>query len=195
MNRYIIVGLGNPGQQYQKSRHNAGWLALDYLLEKWHDPSIPLAWKNEKKIHADVVRINYANTEIYALKPDTFMNKSGLAVRAALQWYADWKPEGVAQTQRWPKLLVIHDDLDLEISQYKLQFGKGPKEHNGLNSVRNEIGTDQFWVARLGVDDRQGDRSLPADAYVLQNLPSDQRNIFKQTVNLLKQELDYVFFE
>lgn len=191
MKRLIVVGLGNPGEQYEHTRHNAGWLALDYLLESWQDSSIPLAWKNERKIKADVARLSHASTEIYALKPSTFMNRSGEAVRAALQWYADWDSSVGAPTDGFRNLLIIHDDLDLETGEYKLQFGKGPKIHNGLNSVRTQLGTDQFWVARLGIDSRGGNRKIPGEAYVLQNLSSSDKQLIKNATKVLEQEIFY----
>lgn len=195
MKRLLLVGLGNPGEKYQNTRHNAGWLVLDYLLERWNDPSIPLVWKHEKKIQAEVTSLQHGGHEIYAIKPQTFMNRSGEAVRSALQWYANWQPDSGVPAEGWPNLVILHDDLDLETGSYKLQFGKGPKVHNGLNSVRSGIDTDQFWVARLGVDSRQGNRRIPGEAYVLQNLNSEEKASLKQAAQTLEQELFYVLMD
>lgn len=190
MGRFIFIALGNPGTEYENTRHNAGWLALDTVLEQWSDPSIPVAWKTEKKMQALVTRLTYHNQEIFALKPQTFMNRSGDAARAALQWYSDWSAEAAPSTL--PQVVVFHDDLDIATGQYKLKFGVGPKIHNGVNSLRQQLGTDQFWYARLGIDSRQGDRSLPGEAYVLQRLSPEEHHHITDAARQLASELDYL---
>ncbi len=192
MSRFLIIALGNPGEEYQLTRHNAGWFALDQLLEKWNDPSIPLVWKNERKIQSLITKIQYAGHEIIAIKPQTFMNRSGEAVKAALQWYNQWDAENPAE--KIPNLVVIHDDLDIELGKYKLKFGSGPQIHNGVNNIRSQIHTDQFWYARLGIDGRLGDRSIPGEAYVLQKLSPQEKVILKQSIDLLADELFYLVF-
>jgi len=188
--RLIFLALGNPGNEYIKSRHNAGWLMLDWLLEKWSDPTIPLVWKNERKINGLVTKIQVGNREVVAIKPQTFMNRSGEAAKAALQWYNNWDPE--KPDDNVPNLIVLHDDLDLELGKYKLKFGSGPKDHNGINSVRQNLGTDQFWYVRLGIDNRQGIRNIPSEVYVLQQMNAEEINQLQQLSDQLATEIEYL---
>jgi PTH1 family peptidyl-tRNA hydrolase len=189
-NRYIFIALGNPGDEYDQTRHNAGWLALDTILEKWNDPSIPLVWKQEKKLQSLVARLMFGGHEIIAVKPQTFMNRSGEAARAVLQWYANWNPEQPAS--RLPQVVVFHDDLDLATGEYKLKLGSGPQIHNGVNSIRQQVQTSEFWYARIGVDSRQGDRRLPGHVYVLQKLPGEEKQAVRRAADLLAEELFYL---
>lgn len=191
MSRFLLLGLGNPGDQYTETRHNAGWLALDWLIDKWSDPSIPVQWKNEKKIHSLVARLQFDGHEIFAIKPQTFMNNSGEAARAAVEWYLDQNLEEADASLELPELIVLHDDLDIETGRYKLQLGSGPKVHNGVNSIRQHLGTSKFWYARLGVDSRAGDRRMPGEAYVLQRFTAEEMHSLKQVTLLLSEELTY----
>lgn len=195
MSRFLLVGLGNPGEQYAQTRHNAGWLALDWLIEAWSDPSIPVQWKHEKKIQAEVARFQYARHEIFAIKPQTFMNLSGESARAAVEWYLDLDLESAESTLEIPELVLLHDDLDIETGRYKLQLGSGPKVHNGVNSVRNHLGTEKFWYARLGVDSRAGDRRIPGEAYVLQRFSLEEKQQLKQAISALAEELSYTVLQ
>jgi len=191
MSRFLLLGLGNPGDQYAETRHNAGWLALDWLIDKWSDPSIPALWKNEKKIHSEVARFQFDGHDIFAIKPQTFMNTSGEAARAAVEWYLDQNLEEANANRELPQVIVLHDDLDIETGRYKLQLGSGPKVHNGVNSVRQQLGTGRFWYARLGVDSRAGDRRMPGEAYVLQKFTPEEKQQLRQAALLLAEELTY----
>ena len=119
----LIVGLGNPGEKYERNRHNVGWLVVDEL-EK-------LGLKGFK-----------------LFKPGGFMNQSGVGVK---QWL---KKLGEVDLE---SLYVVHDDLDIKLGEFKISFGKGPKDHNGLKSVYEQLGSKDFWHVRLGIDgDREG---------------------------------------
>lgn len=193
MSRYLFVGLGNPGQQYARSRHNAGWLALGELARLWCDPAVKPIWKAEKKIEAEVLRLHHDGDELILLKPQTFMNDSGRSVAAAIRWYLNRDPS--VDTEPYRDLVVFHDDLDLTTGQYKLQFDSGPKIHNGLNSIRDHLRTTKFWVARLGVDSRGGARQIPGQAYVLQPFASEEESAVRGAVKTLAEELPYVVLE
>jgi PTH1 family peptidyl-tRNA hydrolase len=148
----LVVGLGNPGTKYIHSRHNAGFMLVDYLEQSATFPA-----------------------NVRFLKPQTFMNKSGDAVSRELNFYK-LKPED---------LIVVHDDLDLKLGEFKIQKGKGPKVHNGVNHVEERLGTKEFWRVRLGVDNRPSSRLRPAsritgDSYVLANfLPEEKARLEK----------------
>lgn len=168
----VLIGLGNPGQQYEKTRHNAGWLVVDALLA-----AHPEGWKHSSR--KDWGAELWVKPNVVIVKPQTYMNDSGRATQAVSQFY---KVE--------PKhIFVIHDDLDIPLGSYKIQLGTGPKVHNGLVSIQQTLGTEEFWHVRVGVDNRQGDRTLPGSAYVLQQFSAPEWDIFQQVVEKLLPDL------
>ena len=145
----LLVGLGNPGPKYLNTRHNVGFLFLDYLAKN-----------------------SLLDKQVKTLKPDTYMNDSGKAVARELQFYK-LKPVD---------LFVVHDDLDLRLGEYKIQLGKGPKLHNGVDSVEKAIGTKDFWRARIGVDNRIPDNRASGESYVLQNFDQSELELLETQV-------------
>ncbi len=131
----LIVFLGNKGSQYTQTRHNMGWLFLDTFLEH---SSVP-AW--QEKFHGMWTSVTMANTPVYLLKPMTFMNESGRSV-GAMSRYFEIEPS---------EILVVHDDIELEFLTLRLQQGGGLAGHNGLKSIRQDIGTNDFFRLRLGI--------------------------------------------
>ena len=169
----IFVGLGNPGAEYIKTRHNAGFMMIDALKERIPD----LQPERGAKFNAEVWR----NSDFILVKPQTFMNASGQSVRSVLDYFT--KEWATAVEPGISNLYIFHDDLDLALGSYKLHWGKGPKVHNGLLSVYQYLKTDLFWHGRLGVDGRQGDRSMPGSAYVLQSFSSGEWPLFTAAVS------------
>lgn len=131
----MIVGLGNPGSQYEKTRHNIGFQFLDQLAE-----TAGVSFKLEKKFKAYVAKAELFGREVILLKPDTFMNLSGEAVQKAAHFYK-LKPE---------QILVAHDDLDLPVGIGKWKFEGGHGGHNGLRDIFAKIG-QAFYRLRLGI--------------------------------------------
>ena len=182
MRMRYVAGLGNPGGSYENTRHNAGFLAVDFLAEK-----LGLRWKEEASMRAMVAQ----GSGLCLIKPLTFMNESGSAIRSALSFYegnsiftqAVKKPEGLTE------LTVIYDDLDVEVGDWKRQFAKHPKIHNGVNSVIEELGTELFWNVRIGVDGRKGDRSIPPDKYVLMSWTKDEQALLAPVLQSVVQEV------
>lgn len=169
---WFVVGLGNPGAEYEKTRHNAGFL----MVEAWAARLELKTWQANKKLTADVAK----NPEWLFLKPQTFMNASGQSVRAALDYFARFDQLSLpAQKKVLEKLIVIHDDLDIVFGQTKLQFGKGPKVHNGLLSLYEHLGTTEFWHGRIGIDGRGSERKIPAKNYVLQQWTVEEQVAWK----------------
>jgi PTH1 family peptidyl-tRNA hydrolase len=148
----LIVGLGNPGEKYKLSRHNAGWLFLDYIATKL---TLLDDWQEKSKFGGIVARSESA----WLLKPGKFMNQSGVVVQKVLSFYK----------LKTSDLVVVHDDLDISLGQWKLQQGVGPKVHNGLLSLESALGVNDFWRLRLGIDNRsQAERqAIPGEDYVL----------------------------
>jgi PTH1 family peptidyl-tRNA hydrolase len=173
----FIVGLGNPGPEYIQTRHNAGWLLLDKVAAAFEAPSFSF----QKKFQAEVSKVG----GLVFIKPQTYMNNSGQAVRSVLDFYNQ------PITQPGLKdLIVFHDDLDLELGSYKLQLGTGPKVHNGLGSVYQHLGSQDFWHLRIGVDNRAGDRSMPGSSYVLKTLTADELKLMLDQVPAIIRQLE-----
>ena len=150
----LIVGLGNPGARYQKTRHNAGFWLLDQLAAA---EGGRLA--EDKKFQGEYGKIALAYQPVHLLKPLTFMNASGRAVSALTKFY-DLAPE---------EILVVHDELDIPCSRIKFTLGGGNGGHNGLKDIQARLGTADYYRLRLGID-HPGDRNLVV-GYVL-NKPS-----------------------
>ncbi len=132
----LIIGLGNPGSEYARTRHNAGFWFMDALAE-----SAGVAWGAEKKLFAETAKIQLAGQSVHILKPSTFMNHSGRALIAALQY---WKiqPE---------QCLIAHDELDLEPGVARLKFDGGHGGQNGLRDSIAQLGHGRFHRLRLGI--------------------------------------------
>ncbi|MDC7219545.1 MAG: aminoacyl-tRNA hydrolase [Spirochaetales bacterium] len=126
----LIVFLGNPGKKYEKTRHNAGWRVADYRERSW-----------QKKFNGLWCKEGIgANQKIY-LKPQTFMNLSGDSVRKAMDFFK-LKPE---------EILVVHDELELPFGEVQERFGGGLAGHNGLKSIKQQLGTADFGRLRIGI--------------------------------------------
>jgi len=155
MNMFIIAGLGNPGSQYQWTRHNAGFLFLDRLA---HLENTAITRKNFSGL---VGEWKQGNDRHILLKPQTFMNLSGRAVMQALQFY------------KLPlsRLIVVHDELDLPFGTVRFKQGGGHGGHNGLRSIMEQLGKGDFIRLRIGIG-----RPPHGDTvnYVLGNIPPDQ---------------------
>jgi len=171
LSMWYAVGLGNPGKEYEVSRHNAGWMAVELLRQKLDLPK----FKSHPKFSCNLSR----SSEVTLVQPTTYMNESGTAVRSLLHYYES--PSSIQELMA-QQLFVFHDDLDLELGSYKLQLGKGPKVHNGLLSLYTHLGTEQFWHVRIGVDTRGGDRTIPAANFVLQPFSQTESGVFYTVV-------------
>jgi peptidyl-tRNA hydrolase, PTH1 family len=134
--RWLIVGLGNPGAKYERTRHNAGFWFLDAL-----ERAQPLGLKPNRKLHGEAAKTPFAGADCVFLKPDTFMNESGQAVRAAADYF-DVPAE---------RAVVAYDDLDLPPGSVKLRQGGGHGGHNGLRSIFSHLGDQNFWRVRIGI--------------------------------------------
>ena len=171
------MGLGNPGKEYEQTRHNAGFALVDFLLEKYS-----LTLKFDKKFQAEYVKTeiikNGVAEDLFLIKSMAFMNNSGVSLRAFLEYfYSDLLLDDESN-----HLIVAHDDLDLELGQFKLQKGKGPKVHNGLSSIYQHVGHKNFWHLRLGVDSRKGDRSINPSNYVLMKMNADEKEVLRDSI-------------
>ena len=146
----LVAGLGNPGREYERTRHNVGWLVADELARR-HGGSF------RSKFSGRVAEVRVGDRRIALLKPETYMNESGRSVGAAARFYKV-PPE---------RTLLVHDDVDLEEGRLQVRLGGGLAGHNGLRSIAQHFGTNDFLRLRIGVGrPERGDRRSVAD-YVL----------------------------
>jgi len=136
---FLIIGLGNPGSEYSQTRHNAGFWFVDMLAGS------AAGFTVQKKLHAEQYRLTIAGNDCLLLKPQTFMNLSGQAVRAAIDWYK-LSPDQVAS-----KILVVHDELDLPPGTVRYKQGGGHGGNNGLRDIERHLGTRDYLRLRVGV--------------------------------------------
>ena len=162
----LVVGLGNPGKRYEVTRHNVGYMVVDKMASG--------EFKREEKMKAKVCREH----EVIWAKPETYMNKSGESVQRIASFY---KIAG-------EDIYVIHDDLDIRLGEYKIQKGRGPKDHNGLNNITKLLGSDEYWRVRVGVDSRE-DRRIIGEEYVLGSFIKDEIVIIEEVVSKIAIEL------
>jgi len=146
----LVAGLGNPGREYARNRHNVGWMVVDELARR-HDGSF------RGKFSGQLSEIRLGDLRLALLKPETYMNESGRSLAAAVRFF---KVDPGA-------LLVVHDDVDLEPERLQARLGGGLAGHNGLRSIAQVLGTQDFLRLRIGVGrPGRGDRRPVAD-YVL----------------------------
>jgi PTH1 family peptidyl-tRNA hydrolase len=154
----LIVGLGNPGEEYARTRHNAGFWFVDRLAS-------PGTWKRESRYQCESAVARVGAVEVRLQKPTTFMNRSGAAVQSLATFYRITPGE----------ILVVHDEIDLPPGSARLKFGGGHGGHNGLRDVIACIGAD-FWRLRLGVG-HPGHRDQVVDAVLSRASKGEQQQI------------------
>jgi PTH1 family peptidyl-tRNA hydrolase len=144
-NVYLIVGLGNPGTEYSRTRHNAGFMVTDRLARRWSG-----RWNFEKKFTARIAKCDRPEGRVWLCQPETFMNCSGEAVAAVLRFYQ----VPVAN------LLLVVDDADLPLGRLRLRPGGSPGGHHGLESVEEHLGTREYARLRVGIGRSEGAREI-----------------------------------
>jgi len=168
----LFVGLGNPGEKYIATRHNAGFWWVDLIAAQTNSTLSP-----DAKMFGSTAKLN---GDTWLLKPTTFMNASGKSV-AALANYYKIKPE---------EILVIHDELDLPVGESKLKFGGGHGGHNGLRDIHAALGTNQYWRLRVGID-HPGNKHEVAN-YVLKAASKGEQSAIDESINDSCQISDYL---
>ncbi len=157
----LFVGLGNPGTEYEATRHNAGFWWVDALARE-----LKLSLVADRSYHGLVARGNVNGQTIWLLEPQTYMNLSGKSV-AALARFFKIAPQDI---------LVVHDELDVPPGQAKLKFGGGHGGHNGLRDIHAQLGTGDYWRLRLGIG-HPGDKNEVADWVLKKPAPADREAI------------------
>ena len=146
----LVAGLGNPGGEHARDRHNVGWMVVDELARR-HGGSF------KGKFHGRLADVRAGDARLALLKPETYMNESGASIQAAAAFYKV-VPEGV---------VVVHDDVDLEIGRLQARLGGGLAGHNGLRSIASRLGSQDFLRLRVGVGRPGRGDPRPVADYVL----------------------------
>lgn len=169
----IIVGLGNPGSQYEYTRHNIGFLIVDRLAQRWG------ATFTKSKFNALMAETRYGTEKIVLLKPQTYMNLSGQAVGAVVSWHKAC-PEDV---------MVVYDDLDMDFTRLKFRPKGSSGGHNGIKSLISHLGTDIFPRMKFGIErPRNGQDTV---SWVLSNFPKEHLAELAQAIDQACDALEY----
>ena len=167
----LIVGLGNPGKEYEKTRHNVGFNIIDKYLEK---NNLKL---EKEKFNGKYVKTNINNEEVIFLEPQTYMNNSGESVGAIMKFYKIDIND----------ILVIQDDLDMEIGKIKLKEKSSSGGHNGIKSIEDHLGTDNYKRLKVGISNN---KDIDTKDYVLGHFSKEDLELLEskkeEVVNLLK---------
>ena len=175
---WIVVGLGNPGAKYLLHRHNIGFMALDNFTAGLGD----LPSKEEKK--SVTCKFKLEGEDIILVKPQTFMNKSGEAVQPLMAFH---KVEP-------SKLIVLHDEIEIPFGHIRIQKNRGAGGHNGLRSINEVLGTQDYIRIRLGVG-RPANPQMDVASYVLQNFAQEEQALMSQFLNAAGDALESIIFE
>lgn len=165
----LIIGLGNPGKQYQNTRHSLGQKIIrDFVQTKLKEIFII-----KSNLSAQICEVGQGSDKTIFVIPTEYMNNSGVSVQKIAQYY---KISPI-------NIYVIHDDLDLAVGDYKVQFDRGPAGHNGIKSIIENLGTQQFNRIRVGIAKPQN--NIPIEDYVLQSFSKEELDI----INILTPKI------
>jgi PTH1 family peptidyl-tRNA hydrolase len=175
----LLVGLGNPGKQYELTRHNVGFLFVSWLISKWEVNAEDFQNKFSSHIWPTV----RGEQKVLLVKPQTFMNESGKAVREIAEFY---------KLDPATELLVIHDEIDLPFGSLRSTDSSSAAGHNGVKDIIDCLGNQDFHRIRLGVETRPHRQHTPTDAFVLQNFTETEishlhQEVFPETAKLVEK--------
>ncbi len=173
----IIIALGNPGQQYANTRHNAGFIIADELRKSLGFSD----FEKNSKFDALVCEKNLGGEKILLAKPQSFMNNSGQVVKKMLDFFKIPKEN----------LMVLHDDLDIELGAFKISLDSSAAGHNGVQSIIDNLGSQQFKRIRLGIEgsEKKKDRIIPGEVFVLQDFSKEELELIKKLAKKIVGEL------
>ena len=171
----LIIGLGNPGEKYEKTRHNLGFMVAEHFLKDFASLE-KTVWENQNKFKSEIAQIDWQPKKgslerVILAKPKTYMNNSGLAVQLITNYYK------LLTTDIW----IVNDDIDLPLGSIKIRFGGASAGHKGVDSVIESLGTDKFWRFRMGIGMANG-KFKNVDDYVLGGFTGSERGKVKELV-------------
>lgn len=171
----LIIGIGNPLKKYEKTYHNIGKLAINYIIQKFN-----LTKELKQNKYFEYCKLNTNDNLIYLINSKTFMNESGLAVQEVIKQFKI-NPENI---------LVIHDDSDLIIGKFKYVFNRGSAGHHGIESIFQTLKTKKFWRMRIGIRPKNfSQNELKAEQFVLKNIKPQDKKIFYSIFDGLIEKL------
>ena len=173
MNLYLIAGLGNPGGDYARTRHNVGFMVLEGVAKRWG-----VGWTYEKKFNARLARAERVERTALLCEPQTYMNSSGKAVGAVAEFY------------RIPvdRLLIVLDDADLPFGQLRLRPGGSSGGHHGLESIEQHLGTREYARLRIGIGRQSGAREITS--YVLGRFSSTETPLLDKVLTVASDQVE-----
>lgn len=184
----LIIGLGNPGKEYTCTRHNVGFLMVEYLRSKWNFPDFSLNKKFSAEISEKILSSENSpadgfgvNEKIILVRPNTFMNLSGVAVRALLDFYK------LTPTD----IFVIQDELDIPFGTYRLAADSSSAGHNGIKNIIEHLGTQTFTRLRIGIATTEQSTACLKNAhqFVLDRFTSEEETALETLFPTLEQEV------
>ncbi|MCK5459577.1 aminoacyl-tRNA hydrolase [Candidatus Parcubacteria bacterium] len=173
----LIIGLGNLGEKYRLTRHNAGFIAIDQFREQFIKNGSDFSeWKFNKKFNAEISKGEVENKKIILAKPQTFMNNSGAAVQAMMNFYKI----------KIKNILIIHDDIDLPLKTSKIQRNKSSAGHKGVQSIIDALNSKNFSRLRIGInpaiENGVSKLKIPTEKFALERFKKGELGIIKQLV-------------
>lgn len=169
----LVAGLGNIGEKYLFTRHNAGFMTADKIA---FDNN--LDFREEKKLKCFFAKFRHNSEEVMLIKPTTFMNLSGEAIRAVIDYYKIEIKD----------ILVIYDDLSLDLGKIRFRANGSDGGHNGIKSIIKHLGTKDFDRLKIGIGPQP---PIPSENFVLQNFPKEQLDVLKQTIKHSTEAIDF----
>lgn len=171
----IIIGLGNIGKKYLKTRHNCGFIFLDnFVAQIEREQGIKIEWKEEAKLKAITAKVPFENKILFLVKPTTLMNKSGLSSSQVLNFFKEPKEN----------LIIIYDDIDLQIGKIRIREKGSAGTHNGMKSIIQELGSEEFQRIRIGIESRGefAPKQQDLSSYVLSDFTENEIPFLKGAV-------------
>ena len=169
----LIIGLGNPGKEYEKTRHNAGFLVVDELADGMQYSVFSIQQKFNAEISEGIIN----NEKIILAKPQTFMNNSGQAIKAVLDYYK-------IDTE---DIIVIHDDLDIPTGEFKISKNKNSGGHKGVQSIIDHLGTKDFIRIRIGI--MIENKKTPTEKFVLERFSEKEMEIVDGVIEKIENKI------
>lgn len=180
---YTIVGLGNPGEEYESTRHNTGRIVLEYIAKKNEIEG----WKKDKVLNSTIAKGNIAGENVLLILPETFMNKSGNALRPL-----------ITSAKKAESLVVIHDDLDLPLGKFRIVFNRGAGGHKGVESIVRNIKTEKFIRIRVGITPTTPTGKLKKPApekilnFIIGQFKKDELDEIKKVAKKINEALEII---
>ena len=177
----FIIGLGNPGLRYRKTRHNVGFLALDFFAEQVFGKKTK--WQKNTKAKALIIEETLGDERIVLIKPQTFMNNSGQSIAFLKKKYPQISAENI---------ILIYDDIDLPIGKIRIKSESSAGGHNGVKSVIQHLGTQEFSKIKIGVGGEFQDK-IPMDKFVLQRFNRAERKTLEESFSIIPEIISAIF--